>query len=53
MAFSASAQVIADGAERCTLLWITDVLSDEMVGLIGQMMDRGAAVMKATIEAQE
>src|SRR5450432_1425033 len=50
---SASAQVFAEGAERCRLVWITDVLPDEMAEPIGKMMDRGAEVMKATLEALE
>jgi len=50
---SASAQVLAAGPQRCRLLWITDVLPDEMATPIGQMMDRGAAVMKTTLETPE
>ena len=33
----------ADGS--CRLVWITDVLPDELAGPIGKMMDAGAAVM--------
>jgi hypothetical protein len=50
---SASAQVFAEGAARCRVLWISDVLPDEMAEPIGKMMDRGAAVMKATLETPE
>lgn len=48
---SASAQVLDDAEGRCRLIWITDVLPDELAEPIGKMMDRGAAVMKATLEA--
>jgi Polyketide cyclase / dehydrase and lipid transport len=53
MHHSASAQVFAEGQERCRLVWITDVLPNEMAEPIGQMMDRGAAVMKATLETAD
>ena len=46
----ASAQVFEEAAGRSRLVWITDVLPDELAAPIGQMMDRGAAVMKRTIE---
>ncbi|HEY3665134.1 MAG TPA: SRPBCC family protein [Polyangiaceae bacterium] len=48
---NASAQIFDEGAERCRLVWITDVLPDELAGPIGAMMDRGAEVMKATLGA--
>jgi len=47
----ASAQVFDDRAGGCRLVWITDVLPDELAAPIAAMMDRGAAVMKATLEA--
>jgi hypothetical protein len=47
---SASAEVIADGA-GCRFVWITDVLPDDLVGSIEPMMERGATVLKATLEA--
>ena len=49
----ASAQVFQEAAGRSRLVWITDVLPDELAAPIGQMMDRGAAVMKRTIEASQ
>ena len=49
--YGASAQVFAEGAERCRFVWITDVLPDAMAEPIGQMMDRGVAALKATVEA--
>jgi hypothetical protein len=47
---NASAQVIADGAERCRFLWTTDVLPDELGERISALMDHGLAVIKETLE---
>jgi hypothetical protein len=47
---SASAEVIADG-QGCRFVWITDVLPDELTEMIEPMMERGAGVIKATLEA--
>lgn len=47
----ASAQVFEERADRCRLIWITDVLPDELAAPIEAMMARGAAVMKKTLEA--
>jgi hypothetical protein len=48
---AASAQVFATGAGTCHIVWITDVLPDELADPIAQMMERGGAVMKTTLEA--
>ncbi len=50
---NASAQVFAETESRCRVLWISDVLPDEMACPIAEMMDQGAAVMKATLETPE
>ena len=47
----ASIEVIDDGATRCRLLWITDLLPDEMIGHIAALVEQGAAAMKRTLEA--
>jgi len=47
---SASAEVIADGS-RCRFVWVTDVLPDELAGVIEPMMEQGAGVLKATLDA--
>jgi Polyketide cyclase / dehydrase and lipid transport len=44
-------QVVAGGERRCRLVWVTDVLPDEVAGPVGQMVDAGAAVMQRTLEA--
>lgn len=48
--YSASAQVFGDGAGRSRFVWIVDVLPDAIAPYIEDMMTRGAAVMKATLE---
>lgn len=50
---NASMQVLADGEGRSRLVWITDVLPNEVAGAIGAMVEQGAAVMKQTLERQE
>jgi Polyketide cyclase / dehydrase and lipid transport len=47
---SASAQVTAEG-DGCRFVWLTDVLPDELAAVIEPMMEQGAQVMKATLEA--
>jgi hypothetical protein len=47
---NASAQVIADSADRCRFVWTTDVLPDELGGPIGALMDQGASAIKKTLE---
>ena len=48
----ASAQVFLESDGGCRLVWITDVLPDELAVGIEKMMDRGCSVMKATLEAR-
>ena len=45
---SASIQVFADGESRCRMVWITDVLPDEIASYIDGQMDLGAAAMQKT-----
>jgi len=47
----ASAQVFLESDGGCRLVWITDVLPDELAVGIEKMMDRGCSVMKATLDA--
>ena len=47
---NASAQVYAVGDGRSRLVWIADLLPDELAGDIGAMMDRGAAAMREALE---
>jgi carbon monoxide dehydrogenase subunit G len=47
---NSSAQVFADGEHRSRFVWITDVLPDDVGDAVGQLMDRGIAVIKATLD---
>lgn len=47
----ASFQVVADGEARSRVIWIADLLPDELADLVGSMMEQGCAAMKRTLEA--
>jgi carbon monoxide dehydrogenase subunit G len=46
---NASAQVFTAGEGRSRLVWIADLLPDELAGDIRQMMEHGAAAMKKAL----
>ena len=46
----ASLQVYADGEHRSRLVWLADLLPDDLAGPIGSMMEQGCAAMKRTLE---
>src|ERR1700730_15440140 len=45
-----SLQVFADGEGRSRVVWIADLLPDELAGSIAGMIEQGMAVMKKTLE---
>jgi hypothetical protein len=47
---NASIQVFAEGSGGSRLVWITDVLPNELVARIGELVEQGAAVMEQTLE---
>jgi carbon monoxide dehydrogenase subunit G len=47
---NASFQVFADGENGVRILWIADLLPDEMAEIIGAMMETGSEAMKRTLE---
>jgi carbon monoxide dehydrogenase subunit G len=49
---NASLQVFAEEGDRSRLIWITDLLPDELAGSIREMVEQGAEVMKQTLESQ-
>src|SRR3954452_19244086 len=49
---SASIQIIADGADRCRMIWITDVLPHEIAPYIGAQMDQGALAVQAAFRSK-
>jgi hypothetical protein len=50
-AHSASVQVVEKGAQACEVIWITDVLPNEIAPYIDAQMTLGAEVMRATLTA--
>jgi len=46
---NASIQVFPDGKSRSRIVWITDLLPDDLAGLVGGMMEQGCAAMKQTL----
>jgi carbon monoxide dehydrogenase subunit G len=49
---NASVQVFVDGEGGSRLVWIADLLPDEIAGDIRTMIDQAARVMKPTLERQ-
>lgn len=47
---NASIQVLTEGADKCRLVWITDLLPQDMVEPVAALVERGATVMKQTLE---
>jgi hypothetical protein len=48
---NASLQVFADGEGRSRVVWIADLLPNELAGDIAGMIEQGMVVMKKTLEA--
>ena len=47
---NASIQVFAEGNDTCRVVWIADVMPNEIAGTVGEMMSQGLAAMKRTLE---
>ncbi|WP_020661919.1 SRPBCC family protein [Amycolatopsis benzoatilytica] len=47
---NASMQIIADGAQRCRLVWIRDVLPETLAAPMADAMSRGLDVVKRTLD---
>src|SRR5262245_46830835 len=47
---NASIQVFAEGADKCRVVWIADVMPNEVADTVGEMMSQGLAAMKRTLE---
>ena len=47
---NASVQVIAEGAAKCRVVWIADLLPNEIADTVEQMVSQGLGVMKRTLE---
>ena len=46
---SASIQIVADGDQRCRMLWIADVLPHDIAPYISSQMDLGCAAMQKAL----
>ena len=49
---NASMQVIAEGQDRCRLLWITDLLPADAADATRKIIDEGSVIMKRTLESE-
>ncbi|WP_116200254.1 SRPBCC family protein [Amycolatopsis circi] len=47
---NASMQVLPDGQQRCRLVWIRDVLPDELAAPMTEAMSAGLEVIKRTLD---
>lgn len=47
---NASLQIFPEGEERSRVVWIADLLPNEVAGYIRGMIEQGMAVMKQTLE---
>ena len=47
--YSASVEVLPEG-QGCRVVWVIDLLPDDLAGTVRQMAGQGAAAMKATLE---
>lgn len=48
---NASIQVFAEDGDTCRLVWIADLLPNEIAGAVAEMIEQGLSTMKATLEA--
>jgi carbon monoxide dehydrogenase subunit G len=47
--YNAALQVFAEGDRSCRVEWVIDVLPHELAPILGQLMDRAAESMRATL----
>jgi carbon monoxide dehydrogenase subunit G len=47
---NASMQIFPDGEDRSRVVWIADLLPNELAGPIGAMIEQGLGAMKQTLE---
>jgi hypothetical protein len=47
---NASVQVFAEGEDQCRVVWLADLLPNEVADAIGQMIQQGLNTMKRTLE---
>ena len=49
---NASVQVVAEAERRSRVIWIADLLPNELASPIASLIDQGMAVMKKTLESR-
>jgi len=49
---NASLQIFADGEARSRVVWIADLLPNDLAGTIAGMIEQGMGIMKRTLEGQ-
>ena len=47
---NASIQVFSEGDEKCRVVWIADLMPNEVAGSIGEMIQEGLNTMKQTLQ---
>jgi hypothetical protein len=47
---NASIQVFSGGPEKCRVVWIADVLPNEVTATVSEMIQQGLTIMKQTLE---
>jgi hypothetical protein len=47
---NASIQVFSDGPDKCRVVWIADLMPNEVAGAIGEMIQHALHTMKHTLE---
>jgi hypothetical protein len=48
---NASIQVFSDGRDKCRVVWIADLMPNEVAEAIGEMIQHGLNTMKQTLES--
>ena len=51
--YNASLQVFSEGNRKCRVIWIADLMPNEVAGSIGQMIEQALATMKQTLESEK
>ena len=49
---NASIQVFSEGDDKCRVVWIADLMPNEVAGPIGEMIQEGLNTMKQTLQKQ-
>ena len=49
---NASLQVFADGESRSRVVWIADLLPNDLAGVVSAMIEQGMAVMQKTLQRE-